>query len=386
MLRLRRITLKMKINIAVWWVLDYETGSRETLGGLERWTRDMVIELVSRGHQVSVYQKSAVDYKKSYHGAAIFGIASSKNFSGNLVFYKRFREMCNNDELTLFVSQDLLWGRHFKKAIAVNHGVWWSSRQSKLKRLAIEKFNEYYLKRAKKTICVDTNYINWAIESVDGSHNILQKLAYIPNYFDPVLFGNNATRVKSGILKILFPRRIMGTSIESEPRGGEDAIRALAKVRGRGIDATITMLGEGNLSQDLKVLASDLNVAEHVSFKTAQFDDMPEFYASHDIVFVPSRFSEGTSLSAIEGLAAGCYVIGSCVGGLQNLPLFPPYGRMVVPHSSALAEAVVEYVNEVRNGTTQSLGSGDAVIDRLSIAVWKQSVLRVMTEVACEEV
>lgn len=380
---MRRIILKMKINIAVWWVLDYETGNRETLGGLERWTRDIVIELVSRGHEVSVFQKSAVEYKKSYHGATIHGVPSSRNFSGNLVFYRKFKQLCNNEELTLFVSQDLLWGSHFKKAIAVNHGVWWSSRQSKLKRFAIEKFNENYLKRARKTICVDTNYINWAIESVNDTHTILNKLAYVPNYFDPALFGNIPQRPKSDAIRILFPRRIMGSSIESEPRGGEDAIRALAEVRSRGINATITMLGEGNLSEDLRSLAANLNIADYVKFKTAQFDDMPEFYATHDIVFVPSRFSEGTSLSAIEGLAAGCYVIGSCIGGLQNLPLFPPYGKMVVPDSSALAEAVVEYVNGNRE---TNLGSQDKVIERLSIGNWKKAVLRVMSEVSAEEV
>jgi glycosyltransferase involved in cell wall biosynthesis len=376
----------MNINIAVWWVLDYETGSRETLGGLERWTRDIVVELVSRGHEVSVYQKSAISYQKAYHGARIYGIPCSKNFSGNISFYRAFKTACKSEELAIFISQDLLWGDYFKNAIAVNHGVWWSSRQSRLKRFALELFNGYYLRRAKRTICVDTNYINWVIESVDGSHELLHKIAHVPNYFDPDLFQAKwKLRSNRQELKILFPRRIMGTSIYSEPRGGEDAIRALAVIRGRGVAASLTMLGEGNLSDDLKTLAADLAVAQSVTFATAHFDEMPSFYDSHDVVLVPSRFSEGTSLSAIEGLAAGCFVIGSCVGGLQNLPLFPPFGDMVVPNAEALANALCGYVR--RNAVEREETDGtlrNQLMARLSIDNWKKAILGIIKDVADE--
>lgn len=372
----------MKINIAVWWVLDFETGTRETLGGLERWTRDIVIELVSLGHEVSVYQKSEIAYQKTYHGAHITGIPSSRNFGGNLSFYRKFKGMCSRDEVTIFISQDLLWGSHFKKAIAVNHGVWWSSRQSRLKRVALEFFNGNYLRRAHKTICVDTNYINWAIESVSASHLLLDKMVHIPNYFDPDLFTfRQPSRLHD--LKILFPRRIMGSTIDSEPRGGEDAIRALAIIRSRGVSASMTMLGEGNLSIALKALSVDLGVSDHVNFATAGFDEMPSFYEKHDVVLVPSRFSEGTSLSAIEGLAAGCFVVGSCVGGLQNLPLFPPFGDMVVPNPAALADAVCRYVerNEVEL-EERDFSAREKIISRLSIHSWKAAVLGVISDVA----
>ena len=373
----------MKINIAVWWVLDYDTGCRETLGGLERWTRDIVLELVSRGYDVSVFQKSAVPYEKIYHGARIIGVKSSRNFSGNLVFYREFKKRCSFDDLAIFISQDLLWGSEFKRSVAVNHGVWWSSRQSKIKRWALEFFNELYLKRASQTICVDTNYINWAIESVSGAHSMLSKLVYIPNYFDPRLFKARRGGQHEGELKILFPRRIMGDSIESEPRGGEDAIRALQLIRQSGVNATLTMLGEGNLSTDLKRLVVELGLDEFVSFRTASFDDMPSFYETHEIVFVPSRFSEGTSLSAIEGLAAGCYVVGSCVGGLQNLPLFPPFGNMVVPNPGELANAVLSFAdNNLAVADLERSQLRNRVIDRFSIDRWKDSVLTVIENVA----
>lgn len=368
----------MKINIAVWWVLDYETGQRETLGGLERWTRDIVIELVKLGHDVTIYQKSKVPYSKKYYGANIYGVPCSKNFSGNLVFYRKFRKLADVEAPTIFISQDLIWGGEFRRSIAVNHGVWWSSRQSIIKKLLIEYFNYRYISLTSKTICVDSNYINWVIESVPDGFRIASKLIFIPNYFDSKQF-EFARRSKSGGVKILFPRRIMGLNIHDEPRGGEDAIIAVANLIKEGYDITLTMLGEGNLASDLRRLIVSLGVDNRISFATAPFEKMHLFYQQHDVVLVPSRFSEGTSLSAIEGLASGCYVIGSCIGGLQNLPLFPPFGDMVEPNYSSLQSAIRKYIDNRLSFPERSNESQYLVMSRFEMDYWKN---RVMNEIA----
>lgn len=366
----------MKINIAVWWVLDYESGQRETLGGLERWTRDIVIELVNAGHEVTVYQKSKSEFISKYYGAKIIGIACSRNFIGNYFFYRKFKKIASHDDPTIFVSQDLVWGNDFDKSIAINHGVWWSSRQSIGKKFLIEYFNKRYISTTTKTICVDTNYINWVIESVPNGHCLAGKLIYIPNYYDENQFSFSNREISSPQIKILFPRRIMGLSIHDEPRGGEDAIRAIAGLINEGFDVKLTMLGEGNLAPELKDLIRDLGVDAHISFKTAPFDEMHLFYKNHEVVLVPSRFSEGTSLSAIEGLACGCYVIGSCIGGLQNLPLFPPFGAMVEPNPLALQSAIRDYILNRQSFSQRTESIQSLVIHRFEMSNWKKKVLR----------
>lgn len=370
----------MKINIAVWWVLDYENGERETLGGLERWTRDIVIELVRLGHEVTVYQKSRVEYSKSYYGAKIVGVPSSKNFSGNIIFYNKFKRLADPDCPTIFISQDLVWGADYKRSIAVNHGVWWSSRQSFFKKALLEYFNYRYISLTSRTICVDSNYINWVVESVPSGYKISQKLVFIPNYYDSRQF-QYSTRERSGTIKVLFPRRIMGLNIHDEPRGGEDAIIAVANLIKEGFDLTLTMLGEGNLATDLRGLIRDLGVESRISFATAPFDQMHKFYMDHEVVLVPSRFSEGTSLSAIEGLASGCYVIGSCVGGLQNLPLFPPFGDMVEPNHTALQSSILKYINNRNSSFDRTEDVQQLVVGRFEFSNWKDRVINELSTI-----
>ena len=365
----------MKINIAVWWVLDYETGLRETLGGLERWTRDIVLELVKIGYDVTIYQKSKFEFNGNYHGAKIIGIRCSKNFSGNYFFYKKFSNIVDVTIPTIFISQDLIWGSDFKNSMAINHGVWWSSRQSLVKKFLLEKFNSRYIKATKKTICVDTNYINWVIESVPGGYQLANKLVFIPNYFDENQFFFSPKDFFSTKINILFPRRIMGLNIHDEPRGGEDAILAIAGLIKIGFNIKLTMLGEGNLAPDLRSLVEKLGIEDNVIFETASFDKMHLYYKENDIVLVPSRFSEGTSLSAVEGLASGCFVIGSCVGGLQNLPLFPPFGDMVEPNPQALQSSIHRYIKNRSNYPVRNQASQDLVMQRFGMRNWKNKVL-----------
>lgn len=368
--------MKTKINIAVWWVKDYETGRRDTLGGLERWTRDLVRHLIDNDFDVHIYQKSKVYYKQKYNSATITGVKCSKNFIGNITFYSKLKRLVGSNEKIIFLSQDLVWGNSFKNSIAVNHGVWWSSRQNKFKRWLIEYFNLKYIQRTKKTICVDSNYINWVIESVNKSHELIHKLEYIPNYYDENQFMLTDRNVNNDVTTVLFPRRIMGVSIDDEPRGGADCIKAVANLIHEGFSINLTILGEGNLTSDLKKLVHTLGIDNYVQFKTAHFDEISNYYKSNEVVMVPSRFSEGTSLSAIEALASNCFVISSCVGGLQNLPLFPPYGKMTEPTPEKLTLSLRYYIENKKELLETKRNHG--ILDQFKMSNWSVRVLSII--------
>ncbi|MCJ8217238.1 glycosyltransferase family 4 protein [Aeromonas veronii] len=332
-----------EINLAVWWVLSYEDGKTESLGGLERWTRELVFELIRRGVKVNIYQKSKEYFSSDFYGASIIGIPSKKSFIGNIQFYKKLTRIADKNLPTIFISQDLVAGNAFPRSIAINHGVWWAAKHGFVKRRIIEVFNRRYLENTSKTICVDTNYINWVIENVTNSNELIEKLNYIPNFYDKNEFKFKPRQLSSEPIQILFPRRIMGDSIDYEPRGGSDAILALKLARDAGVDCRLKILGQGNLAPQLLQYAKDIKVDKFISFSCSSFDEMERNYHDSDIVLVPSRFSEGTSLSAIEALATGRYVIGSCIGGLQNIPLHYPFGDMVTPEANSIAHAIINY-------------------------------------------
>ena len=70
--------------------------------------------------------------------------------------------------------------------------------------------------------------------------------------------------------------------------------------------------------------------------------DLPRIYADLD-VFVVSSDNEGTPVSAIEAMAAGCPVVATHVGGLPDLIIDQKTGRLVPAKDvEALAGAVLD--------------------------------------------
>jgi len=63
-------------------------------------------------------------------------------------------------------------------------------------------------------------------------------------------------------------------------------------------------------------------------------------HQQHDVAVIPSIGSEGTALSAIEAMAAGCAVIASDVGGLPNVIINGWNGLLISPESEALYGAL----------------------------------------------
>ena len=63
-----------------------------------------------------------------------------------------------------------------------------------------------------------------------------------------------------------------------------------------------------------------------------QMDQIQKYYQEAYLTFIPSKWSEGTSLSAIEAMSTGCPVIASDVGGLGNI-ILPGFNGYIIPPS-----------------------------------------------------
>ncbi|WP_232343090.1 glycosyltransferase family 4 protein [Halosimplex litoreum] len=102
-----------------------------------------------------------------------------------------------------------------------------------------------------------------------------------------------------------------------DPRKGIDkAIRAFA--RADGTDAELLIAGTGRLESSLKDLASDLGVADDVSFLGFVPDEeLPSLYSSVELFVLPSEY-EGFGIVFMEAMACGTPVIGTEVGGIPT--------------------------------------------------------------------
>jgi len=118
-------------------------------------------------------------------------------------------------------------------------------------------------------------------------------------------------------------------------------LRAFAQVRSRR-DCRLIILGEGSLRYELRALARELGVAEHVDLPG--FVNNPYAYLVRASVFVLSSAHEGMPNALIEALALGVPVVATnCRSGPAEILEGGRWGRLTpVGDVSAMAQAIQE--------------------------------------------
>jgi glycogen synthase len=144
------------------------------------------------------------------------------------------------------------------------------------------------------------------------------------------------------------PPRLIGVGRLQREKGFDLAIAALAKMRAGGLDAQLTLIGQGEERAQLEGLANALGVAEHVKF--AGVLDQPgarAAIAGASLLLAPSRTREGFSLVAVEAALAGTPVVASRVGGLPETVEDGVSGLLVAPDDAdELASAAARLLEE----------------------------------------
>jgi glycosyltransferase involved in cell wall biosynthesis len=109
--------------------------------------------------------------------------------------------------------------------------------------------------------------------------------------------------------------------------------------------ARFAIVGDGVLRPDVERHARHLGLADRVIF-TGWRRDLPRIYADLDVLAVTSN-NEGTPVSAIEAMAAGCPVVATRVGGLPDLIRDGETGYLVPPGDApALAAALLHLLRD----------------------------------------
>lgn len=125
------------------------------------------------------------------------------------------------------------------------------------------------------------------------------------------------------------------------------AVRTLAEIRRRGIDATLTIVGRGPLRPAIDELAASLSVAPFLRVEPAlDADELVERYRASDVLLVTAGGHQSWGLTPFEALAAGTpSVISSEVGAAEILG--PAAAALVVARTpSAFAEAAIRLHND----------------------------------------
>jgi len=96
-----------------------------------------------------------------------------------------------------------------------------------------------------------------------------------------------------------------------------DVLLAFRRLRDRGVNARLCLVGDGPDREAVEQRAHDLGVARHTLFVGYQ-RDVAAYYSFFD-AFVLTSANEGTPVVAIESLAAGRPVVATRVGGTPDV-------------------------------------------------------------------
>jgi glycosyltransferase involved in cell wall biosynthesis len=154
----------------------------------------------------------------------------------------------------------------------------------------------------------------------------------VGNPYSPEIF-----RVISGIPRdreLIFLGRLVSD------KGIDLIIKALAQLKERGLAPRLTIVGFGPQLPFLKELAGQLGVIAQIKFiGPMKGDELAHIVNGHQIMIVPSYWSEPFGLVALEGIACGCAVIASHNGGLPEA--VGPCGMTFPPGDvTALADSI----------------------------------------------
>ena len=117
-------------------------------------------------------------------------------------------------------------------------------------------------------------------------------------------------------------------------------LRAFARVHEKHPNARLLLIGDGNARQSLESLASELGVANQVTFTGAlPFEEIPRYLKAAD-VFAFASVTETQGLVTIEAMAAGLPVVAVNGPGTRDIVEHGKQGLLVENDPDALANGL----------------------------------------------
>ncbi|HLA28918.1 MAG TPA: glycosyltransferase family 4 protein [Syntrophales bacterium] len=181
----------------------------------------------------------------------------------------------------------------------------------------------------------------------------LNKIAVIPGGVDLVRF-HPASDKRAARERLHLPqgKTILLTVRNLVQRMGmENLILAMADTVKSAPDVYLIVGGTGHLKGDLEMTSRRLHLDHHIHFSGyIEETVLPEYYRAADVFVLPTVQLEGFGLVTLEALASGVPVLGTPVGGTQEILsrldrkfLFPG----VSPES--ISRLIIDFYHKYRN-------------------------------------
>jgi len=302
-------------------------GSRPVIGGLERYTWELLDVARQVGLDIEVHQNGNNDWEREVNGFRIIGHGLAQ-----LALAAVPEEVSQRGYRILYGSILQVPCVYQQGSVVVSHGVWWDGVSTTPEyRAQMFQVCRQALQKAALVVSCDYSFLN-VIRAL--LPDVADKIEVIPNFVDPKVFYPRERKALE--ITLLYPRRLDDCrGIDLFLQAGVQLIKDFPQVK-------LYLAVDWNhpqYNQKVDAVVNSLTDPERVKIGTYSFAEMPEVYRQADIVVIPSRYSEGFSFSCLEAMASGCAVVATQVGGMTNLVLDGYNGLLVPPRAESILHA-----------------------------------------------
>lgn len=354
-----------------------------SIGGVETYMYNLALACKEFGYKVTVCQivKGIEDGTFDWGGVEGRFVPASSN---RMAFDGIYRQYNGADTVFVIGTDQMNIRSKAGNVVTIQHGVafdipgymipgfWGKTKllQSANKLLRCLR-NVKRMDSTRNTVCVDYNYYNWY--KTLGTLAEGKRLWVIPNYSSDRIGREQLQAKLSGkadVKRIVFSRRFY------DYRGALLFARVVKRLMDEGAPVDVTFAGDGPCRKEMEGILSG---CKSVHFNSYSAMDSVRFHSGFDIAVVPTVFSEGTSLSLCEAMAAGCFPIGTYVGGLSNILIDHYNGLLCAPVEQSLYDAVKEALGMDADAYDRIVNNAyDTATQALSLPMWKNKWQKVM--------
>lgn len=327
---------------------DLET-RRLIVGGVQTYTRDLCLLAIEKGFHAVMYQldEEQEDSQTEFDGIE-FHVVPKKGQSNQICFDRIYKESNSADSIFVIATDQMDIKTKAYNVVVIQHGVafdittvpgFWSKSvflQHINKTLrCFNNVRRFYWSR--NTVGVDYNYFNWF--RTLGIIPPGKKFMVIPNYSSSQISEKElAIKISKNRnpIRVVFARRF------TDYRGVHLFANCVDRLLSECSNLDFTFAGDGEFKDEIEHRYLG-NPRVHITSFSAP--DSILFHQQFDIAVVPTVYSEGTSLSLLEAMSAGCFPIATHVGGMTNIILDHYNGLLCFPDEKSVYDAIKEAIN-----------------------------------------
>lgn len=348
-------------------------GEKLSIGGVETYLLNLINLANDIGIRTRVFQMANIEFEKHYNSAIVYGIKTrNKNVFNDLYMHAINSRGKDNNYVNLIASDLIIPSWKVPHSIVIQHGIPFDANLgSSIFLLAFLKrcFDSY--KRIKKihnvdvVVCVDNNYICWYRTQTPQRDVVLLPIMNFTQLVEA------SSRKDSNVIRIVFARRFV------KIRGTRLFAPVAKSLIEKYDNLEIVFAGEG---PEEEYLRSMFKSEDRVKFTKFNTNDSLKFHQQFDIAVVPTVYSEGTSLSLLEAMAAGCSVVCTNVGGMTNIILDGFNGLMTRPDYNELFDAISQLIEDKNLRNSISKHAVETVSTSFSLESWRRKWSKVLLD------